>query len=379
MTDVLTCSPSLLRDSHRAEFELEELSSSESSSMSMLSSSSSSSSSSSMSSSRSLTASPTVKAPVVVDLTNQSYWGWFLGWKIRSIASRVSQTFSEPVPFDEFDLVPDEIWLEILSYLSSNELADLACVCRQFARLCRDRVLKSRFELVKLAPMSMAQLALTPVAVMLVGDHHIGKTRLATAFLTDSCTGPRQGFGTRCFSHPRFTAPTAPKTPGAAPRFSWFPSLGAKSDKPDAAAVFGVSLFDVANAAVAPKRDILAFPMLCHAVAVAFAPTDQGIAGLSEWIDTAHRCTNKERAKLGWPAKAPVLLLCVRSRAAGAAPAPLADGTALRELARTLATKHGVAVQVFDVDPFTVSNVATIDKAFGASIALMQADAKRKK
>jgi hypothetical protein len=322
---------------------------------------------------------------VHVNLTDQSYWSWFLGWKIRSVVSRTQLAFAAPVHFAEFDLVPDEIWLDIFAYLSADELADARRVCRLFARLCCDRSLVSRYALVKLPPKPMAQLLLTPVSVVLVGDRGIGKTRLATAFLTDVVNGPRHGFGTRLYVPADKTAllpervPVAP-APSKAP-FRWLTptttppksaGAGGETVRP-----FGVSIFDLANSA-STKREILAFPLLSHAVAVAFVPTAAGVAGISEWIRVAHATTTKERSKQGFPAKAPIVLMCIRNNMSVAGASADAVPVEVRQLARTLSAEHGVQVQGFDVDPADGKALAKIDRAFGAAISMMQKEERER-
>jgi hypothetical protein len=315
---------------------------------------------------------------VHVNLADQSYWSWFLGWKIRSVVSRTQLAFAAPVHFAEFDLVPDEIWLEIFAYLSADELADARRVCRLFARLCCDRSLVSRYALVKLPPKPMAQLLLTPVSVVLVGDRGIGKTRLATAFLTDVVNGPRHGFGTRLYVRADKTTllpERVPPAPSKAP-FRWLtPTPPAKSGAGgDTVRPFGVSVFDLANSA-STKREILAFPLLSHAVAVAFVPTAAGVAGISEWIRVAHATTTHERAKQGFPAKAPIVLMCIRNGTSGTEAGAVPE---VRQLARKLSAEHGVQVQGFDVDPSDSKAVAKIDRAFGAAISMMQKDEKER-
>jgi hypothetical protein len=290
-------------------------------------------------------------SPVVIDLTNQSYWSWFLSWKLRSWRERVVATVS-PVPFEEFDLVPDEIWLLVFSYIDSEaDMLELRSVCRQFARICSDRAVVHRFTFLKLPRLPSGHLNTIPIAVMMVGDHKIGKTTLATAFLMDSVASARQGFGTRNYSRSRHAGlvVTTPPQPTSSSRFRWLRGGGGAGSAPEQQPqheVFGVSLFDVANGAVAPKREILSFPMMCHCIAVCFNPYGGGVASVSEWINKAHAMTEKMRVQLGQPAKAPVLLLCIRgssNRGAGEVANPV-DGSALRVLAKQLERVHGVAV-----------------------------------
>jgi hypothetical protein len=321
------------------------------------------------------------KSPVVIDLTNQSYWSWFLFWKLRSWRERVVATVS-PVPFAEFDLIPDEIWLQIFSYIDTEaDIFELRAVCRQFARICNDRSVVSRFTYLKLPRMPSGHLNTVPIAVMMVGDHHIGKTALATAFLTDCMANTRQGFGTRHYSRSRHARQQAVLAIAPAPtssRFQWL-KRGGGAQLPAAAsaeAVYSVSLFDVANGAVAPRREILAFPMLCHCIAVCFSPYDNGIESVSEWINKAHATTEKMRNQQGLASKAPVLLLCIRNNNKGGAQANPVDGVALRQVAKELSRKHGVDVIGHDVAPFEVlssavsKNLNAIDRAFGSVISL---------
>jgi hypothetical protein len=123
--------------------------------------------------------------------------------------------------------------------------------------------------------------------------------------------------------------------------------------------VYSVSLFDVANGAVAPKREILgvsdAVPLHCS---VLQSPYGGGIESVSEWINKAHAMTEKMRVQQGLAAKAPVLLLCIRGSNESEARevANPVDGARCASWPKSCRASTAWHVAAHDVAPFDVSS-----------------------
>jgi len=205
---------------------------------------------------------------------------WWLSWRLQNLKDSY---WSYETKFEDFDLVPDEIWLDIFCWLASDDddIASLKFVCKRFHCIALDRNLRRGFCSLTKCPLDYRRTGVdVALSALVVGDRRVGKTSFISRYLTDSDT-KKKGFGTRYY--------TRTGCPGQ----------------------LALSVYDLAdNAAAAGERRMLSFAMLCHCVCVCVSLHEKDpLQGVEAWLLAAYNVVGDRRVEMGLQRCAPFMLV----------------------------------------------------------------------